>query len=44
MALDKPFEPGNVKKIAALGEKFAGTKSAERAARFVALSKLKIER
>jgi hypothetical protein len=44
VALDKPFEPGNVKKIAALGEKFAGTKSAERAARFVALSKVKVER
>jgi len=42
VALDKPFEPGNVKKIAALAEKFAGTKSAERAAHFVALSKRKI--
>lgn len=44
LALDKPFEPGNVKKMAALAEKFAGTKSAERAARFVALSKVKLER
>lgn len=44
VALDKPFEPGNVKKIAALGEKFAGTKSAARATRFVALSKVKVDR
>ena len=39
---EKPFEEGNVKKAQAIVDKFKGTKTAERAARFVALSKVKV--
>lgn len=42
VATEKPFEAGNVKKAAALAEKFVGAKTAERAKRFVGLSKLKV--
>jgi len=41
VAQKKPFEAANVKKAEGLAEKNAGTKSSERAARFVALSKIK---
>ncbi len=41
LATDKPFDPANVKKMSALAEKFRGTKAAEQAERFVALSKLR---
>ncbi len=41
ISTEKPFDPGNVKKMSALAEKFSGTKAAERAERFVALSKLR---
>lgn len=42
IAKEKPFEEGNVKKAASIAEKFKGTKTAERAARFVALAKVKV--
>jgi hypothetical protein len=42
LATEKPFDDGSVKKVNALAEKYKGTKSGERAARFVQLSKLKI--
>jgi len=41
VAKKKPFEAANVKKAEALAEKYSGTKTAERAARFGTLSKLK---
>jgi hypothetical protein len=43
-AKEKPFEPNNVKKAAALAAKYKGTKSAERAERFVALSKVDLNK
>lgn len=42
VATDKPFDAGNVKKVTALAQKFAGGKSAARAERFVELSKRKV--
>lgn len=42
IAKDKPFEPGNVKKAQTIVDKHSGTKAADRAARFVALSKVKV--
>lgn len=42
VAKKKPFDAPNVKKAEGLAEKHAGTKSGERAARFVALSKVKM--
>jgi len=44
IAVDKPFDAGNVKKVAALAAKYPGTKSAARAERFVELSKRKVDR
>ncbi len=41
IATEKPFDAGNVKKMSALAEKFSGAKAAEKAARFVELSKLR---
>ena len=43
IAKEKPFDEGNVKKAKAIAEKFKGTKSGERAQRFVELSKIKLE-
>lgn len=42
VAKKKPFEPANVKKAEGLSERFSGTKSAERAKRFVDLAQIKI--
>jgi len=42
VAKKKPFEPANVKKAAALADKFAGTKTAERARRFADLAAVKL--
>ncbi|MBL8861315.1 MAG: hypothetical protein JNK02_04810 [Planctomycetes bacterium] len=42
VAKKKPFEPANVKRAEGLAEKFAGTKAAERAQRFVALSQVRV--
>jgi hypothetical protein len=42
LATEKPFDEGSVKKVNALAEKYKGTKSGERAARFVQLSKIKV--
>jgi hypothetical protein len=44
IAREKPFDPGNVKKAEALASKYKGTKSAERAERFVALSKIELNK
>lgn len=41
MKKDKPFEDGNVKALERLAEKYAGTKSAERAAHLASLAKHK---
>lgn len=40
MVKDKPFEPGNIKKLENLAEKFAGTKAGERAAHLAQIAKL----
>jgi hypothetical protein len=42
IAKKKPFDAPNVQKAESLAEKHAGTKSAERAARFAALSKVRV--
>lgn len=42
VAKEKPFEPANVKKAQAIAANFKGTKAAERAERFVALSAVKL--
>ena len=44
IAKEKPFEPANVNKAEALASKYKGTKSAERAERLVALSKLDLNK
>jgi hypothetical protein len=44
VAKDKPFEPGNVQTAQSIAKKFAGTKTAERAERFVALSKVDLNK
>ena len=44
IAKDKPFEPGNVKKAESIASKYKGTKTAERADRFVALSKIELNK
>jgi len=41
VAKEKPFEDANVKKAQSIATKYAGTKTAARAERFVALSKVK---
>ncbi len=43
-AKEKPFEPGNVKKAESIANKFKSTKTAQRIERFVALSKIKLEK
>lgn len=42
IAKEKPFDEGNVKKAQGLADKHKGTKNGERAARFVALAKVKV--
>ena len=42
VAKKKPFEPANVKKAEGLAEKFAGTKTGERARQFTGLAKIKL--
>jgi hypothetical protein len=44
MLKNKPFEDANVKALAKLAEKHAGTKAAERAARLARLAKLEVAR
>lgn len=44
VAKKKPFEPPNVKKAQAMAEKFKGTKTAVRIERFVALSKVDVNK
>lgn len=44
VAKEKPFEEGNVKKAQAIASKFRGTKTAARAERFVALSKVQLNK
>jgi thiol-disulfide isomerase/thioredoxin len=43
MRKDKPFDDANVKALAKLGEKFAGTKSGERAAHLSSLAAVKLD-
>ena len=40
MVKDKPFEPGNIKKLESLAEKHSGTKAGERAAHLAKIAKL----
>lgn len=44
VAKKKPFEPANVKEAANIASKFSGTKTAKRAERFVALSKVELNK
>jgi hypothetical protein len=44
IAKEKPFDPGNVRKAEAIAIKYKGTKTAERAERFVALSKIELNK
>lgn len=44
VAKKKPFEPANVKEAAAIATKFSGTKTAKRAERFAALSKVELNK
>jgi len=44
VAKEKPFEPANVKKAESIATKFKGTKTAARAERFVALSKVNLNK
>jgi len=44
IAKEKPFEDANVKKVESIASKFAGTKTAARAERFVALSRIDLKK